>query len=202
MDKDQYDERAERLLPWVRLDWLPKCRIYPDGSIWSEQRQILHRMRTSVDHKGYNRVRLTVGNKYKTFLAHRLVCEAFHGKPPAGTETRHLDGNKRNNHESNLCWGTASENAHDRKRHGTERARENGLLTRKVLQKQKSRTLEAKRSPRGDEHGSSKLSVADVKQIRKWISEGAYTSDLASLYGVSRTTIQRVVNGSLWRHVA
>lgn len=101
-----------------------------------------------------------------------------------------------------FCWGTASENAHDRKRHGTERARENGLLTGKKLRKQKHEPLIIKRGPRGEEHGSSKLSAVDVRQIRKWIADGAYTSDLAGLYGVSRTTIQRVANGSLWRHVA
>jgi hypothetical protein len=44
---------------------------------------------------------------------------AFTGENPADLETRHMDGNPGNNALGNLAFGTASENAHDRVRHGT-----------------------------------------------------------------------------------
>ncbi len=43
--------------------------------------------------------------------AHRLVCEAFWGPPPApGLEADHKDGTKSNNHYENLEWVTDPEN--------------------------------------------------------------------------------------------
>ena len=57
----------------------------------------------------------------RVFSVHRLVALAFHGTPPPEHEVRHLDGNPLNNHAHNLTWGTKSENANDRKRHGTDR---------------------------------------------------------------------------------
>lgn len=47
-----------------------------------------------------------------------LVGEAFLGPRPDGLETRHLDGNPANNSARNLRYGTKSENAQDRVRHG------------------------------------------------------------------------------------
>ena len=47
----------------------------------------------------------------KTRRVARLVCEAFHGKPPfEGADTMHLDENSRNNCPTNLAWGTRQEN--------------------------------------------------------------------------------------------
>ena len=41
---------------------------------------------------------------------HRLVAGAFIPKPAGHTVVNHLDGNKRNNHVSNLEWVTTSKN--------------------------------------------------------------------------------------------
>jgi hypothetical protein len=51
--------------------------------------------------------------------AHHLVLLAFVGPRPEGMETRHLDGNPRNNSLSNLAYGTHTENMQDKIRHGT-----------------------------------------------------------------------------------
>lgn len=49
---------------------------------------------------------------------YQLVLLAFVGPCPEGQECRHLDGNCQNNRLDNLKWGTRSENARDRVRHG------------------------------------------------------------------------------------
>lgn len=49
---------------------------------------------------------------------HILVLEAFVGPRPGGMFALHRDDNKRNNHLSNLYWGTSSQNGHDRVRNG------------------------------------------------------------------------------------
>lgn len=52
-------------------------------------------------------------------MVHRLVGEAFLGPMPEGLETRHLDGNCRNNAAYNLKYGTHAENMADQILHGT-----------------------------------------------------------------------------------
>lgn len=67
---------------------------------------------------GYLEVRLSVDAVPVKHWVHRLVLEAFVGPRPDGTECCHIDGNASNNHVSNLYWGTKSQNAQDRVRHG------------------------------------------------------------------------------------
>lgn len=61
---------------------------------------------------------LVVNLKQHSRRIHRLVLEAFIGSCPRGYECRHLDGNRQNNKLTNLTWGTRSENAQDRIKHG------------------------------------------------------------------------------------
>ena len=58
---------------------------------------------------GYLRISLSRDGKEKRFLVHRLVADAFIGKND-GLEINHKDGNKANNHFSNLEWVTRGEN--------------------------------------------------------------------------------------------
>lgn len=82
--------------------------------------RIQSKMRTlSTDRSGYQIVSLPVGSKSRRKYVHHIVLDAFVGLRPPHTECRHLDGNPQNNRLENLAWGTASENAHDRVRHGT-----------------------------------------------------------------------------------
>lgn len=64
---------------------------------------------------GYLSVYLGGGSQF----VHRLVLLAFRGEPQEGEETRHLNGDQYDNRLENLAWGTRSENALDRVRHGT-----------------------------------------------------------------------------------
>jgi hypothetical protein len=50
---------------------------------------------------------------------HQLVARTFLG-PPRGLETRHLNGDCRDNRLENLAYGTRAENAQDMVRHGTQ----------------------------------------------------------------------------------
>jgi len=52
-----------------------------------------------------------IGNKGRYRLIHRLVAEAFILNPEKRSDVHHIDGNKRNNHYSNLEWWTTHQTA-------------------------------------------------------------------------------------------
>jgi hypothetical protein len=70
-----------------------------------------------VDEHGYLKVRLTLNGRRLKRSVHRLVALAWLSGTPQH-DVRHLDGNKHNNHASNLAWGSQRDNAADRERHG------------------------------------------------------------------------------------
>ena len=68
-------------------------------------------LKFSYDKQGYKRVGLSMGcYKTKTIKIHRLVAQAFIPNPENKGDVNHIDGNKSNNHYSNLEWCSAKEN--------------------------------------------------------------------------------------------
>jgi hypothetical protein len=107
---------------------------------------------------------------------HTAVCIAFHGPRPDGLIVRHLDGNLLNNQAHNLRWGTQEENEADKILHGT--------------------------APRGENHGAVKLTEKQVKEIRSAPDRWGINQELASRYGVARSTISNIRTGRNWRHLS
>lgn len=69
----------------------------------------------------YPRVNLSGGpGRVHEARVHSLVMAAFVGPLELGMHVRHLDGNPWNCHLSNLAYGTPSENAYDKVRHGRD----------------------------------------------------------------------------------
>ena len=59
----------------------------------------------------YKQVSLWKENKGTSYYVHRLVAEAFIPNPEDKPEVNHIDGNRQNNHISNLEWVTSGENS-------------------------------------------------------------------------------------------
>lgn len=97
-----------------------------------------------VNKKGYNQVCVSLGSrdKKKVFRIHKAVAETFISNPNNKKEVNHKDGNKNNNHVSNLEWVTPSENV--------QHACQNGLHTPLY----------------GVDNGRAKLTQDDVNYIR------------------------------------
>lgn len=115
-----------------RLDHIdPAYGVQDDGKVFSnksgQRRELsggVSRYKTDrPDSIGYKVVTLSVNGKCTTHTVHRLVAIAFIPNPNGKPFVNHLDGNKHNNHVSNLEWVTGSEN--------TQHAWDTGLLTRK-----------------------------------------------------------------------
>lgn len=104
---------------------------------------------------------------------HRLILETFTGPCPNGMECRHWDGDPHNNRWENLLWGTPLENSADRRRHG--------------------------RMPIPHESKFAKLKPADIPVIRQLSAGGAATRPIAARFGVSHSTIIKVLHGRTWR---
>ncbi len=122
---------------------------------------------------GYSRINLCRDGKAKDYLVHRLVANSFvfNEDPSNKIEVNHKNGDKECNEHSNLEWCTSREN----KLH----AFRTGLSSQKL----------------GEAHPMSKVSDAQVLEIRELYSTGGFTQmKLAEIFGVGRTTIYEVLN--------
>jgi hypothetical protein len=125
---------------------------------------------------GYYTVTLYKDGKGKTFLVHRLVAGAFVEGYAPGLEVCHNDGDRSNNHYTNLRWDTRAGNCADRVKHGTHQ--------------------------RGECNVKSKLTPEQVLEIRPLYATGDYTQkQLAKMFGVHDTLIGKIVNRKIWKHI-
>jgi hypothetical protein len=159
----------------------PNYRVSRAGVVYSRARTgKWHRLKPFLDTHGYPTVVLyRRGNggavEDANRSVHRLVLEAFVGPRPAGMQCRHLDGDPRNNRLSNLCWGTPCENAADAARHG--------------------------RTPRGERNGSAVLTDAQARRVYElYRSDVPDRAELARMFGVSWSCVNRIVSGAAWCH--
>jgi hypothetical protein len=107
------------------------------------------------------------GDNYRNYFVHQLVTDAFLGPIPENMEVRHLNGVKTDNFPENLAYGTRQDNADDRKRQG--------------------------KYYKGENHHNSKLTMKQVKQIRKLRKEKIKIKYLAERFKVSIPTIESIV---------
>lgn len=71
---------------------------------------------SGTSHNGYARITFRDGRSHSV---HRLVLETFGSPRPEGCQAAHQDGNRKNNHISNLRWMTPVENNLQKHQHGT-----------------------------------------------------------------------------------
>jgi len=153
--------------------------VSEDGKVFSTKNEKVKELKPYL--MGHDRskrlaVGLTNGNIRKNFTIHRLIATVFHGPCPDGMECCHNDGDPFNNHRDNLRWDTRKNNEADKKLHGT--------------------------STVGSKNGLSKLTEADVLQIRATYAAGGITQKtLAKQYRVSHTVIGDIINRKNWTHI-
>jgi hypothetical protein len=124
------------------------------------------------DAKGYLQIHLCDGRgRVKTERIHTLVALAFLGERPYKNVVRHIDSNPSNNHITNLSYGTYLDNENDKIQNGTWNTR----------------------------NGGAKIKPQQVLEIRNKAEKGESQKNLALEYGVSRPTITRIINNTIWR---
>ena len=142
------------------------------GRVKSCKRGKVKIMKPSLIRHGYLRVDLYKDGRQKCFLVHRLVAELFIANPEGKPEVNHLDGDKLNNHVSNLEWTTSREN--------TQHA------------------LASRLSPLGEDRTQAKLTNKQVVFIRN-NPDGLTTVELAEMFGVCDETISKIQLGKRYK---
>lgn len=85
-------------------------KITKEGKVISLKHKNEIELKGEIDKDGYRRVLIYVEGKRKKFFVHRLVAEQYIPNPENKPQVNHKDGNKLNNHYSNLEWVTNKEN--------------------------------------------------------------------------------------------
>jgi hypothetical protein len=158
-----------------------RMRVMPSGCIeWTG----------NIDGTGYGRFCF----KRKIELAHRAAWRLLKGAIPAGACLLHKCDNPPCVNPDHLFLGDRGDNARDMASKG-----------RQWIQQRPERRLDTlvcpmELRPRGETHGMSKLTTAQVVVIRERSSRGERGIHLAAEYGVARTLIGMIINGQLWRH--
>lgn len=129
---------------------------------------------TPIIRDGYLTVNLPKKGGKAIRRIHRLVLEMFVGPCPAGHIACHRNGDRLNNALTNLYWGTHQTISDDAVRHGTK--------------------------ARG-ERLHSKLTEAEVVQIRRLRTEGQSMRVIADRFEVSESNVRAIVRGRTWRHL-
>lgn len=152
------------------------------GIVYSEKTGKLKKLSPILTHYGYYDVGLTNSSGTKKICIHRLVAESFIDNSLNLPQVNHIDGNKLNNHVSNLEWCTAKDNL--------KHARENGLNNSKPTPNGK-----------GEKNSRSKLTESLVLEIRQKATEGVTHKQLGIDYGVAESTISGIVSRIRWAHI-
>jgi len=83
-----------------------------NGSVWSYRKNDW--LRSSLNGTGYHKVHLWKNRKMKTHLVHRLVVQTFLENYSNDLDVDHINGDKLNNHISNLRMVTHQQNHFNR----------------------------------------------------------------------------------------
>lgn len=111
------------------------------------------------------------------FVAYEFVEENRIENPSFDYTVNHKDGNKSNNHFSNLEWMTRGEN--------TSHAHRTGLMDMIY----------------GENHSQAKLTDDKVRHIRRMRKHGTSYNKIARFFGVSKKTIININHNRIWKHV-
>lgn len=126
---------------------------------------------------GYLTVSLKTNERQISYCVQILVLEAFVCPRPEGMMGLHSDAIRTNNKLDNLRWGTSSDNAQDQIKNNTFNF------------------------SKGEKHQLAKLSNKTVLEIKKLISIGERSCDIARKMNLPQRQISKIKTGTRWSHL-
>lgn len=157
--------------------------ITKDGRVFNTRTD--YEIKIGIGKNGYPFVDLWKSNKPKRMYIHRLLAETFI-EPFIGETVNHIDGDKTNNHLSNLEWSTYKENnAH---------AYKTGLKTisDELAAAHGKRLGERNKS---NSYRSIPIDVFDLND--NFIASYKSIKESAETLGINRVTVMRALKGEV-----
>lgn len=157
---------------WTKIEGFTRYYISSMGRIWNGERIMVQ----STDKERYLLITLKNKKYKKTFRVHRLVGIYFIPNPDNKPEINHLDYNVQNNECYNIQWSTRKENM--------EHAAKNGLV--------------GKHNRFGENNGRAKINLKIAEEIRQFGLKNYNRKNIASIFNVSLSTIDRILTNKTW----
>jgi hypothetical protein len=151
-----------------------RVRSCMEKSVKAERTDRWHICKTGGSRNVYPALCVRINLKTKRARVHRLVAKAFIPNPEGKPQVAHEDGDRSNNHVSNLRWATAKENDQDKEKHGT------------VM--------------RGERNANAKLTHNGVLNAKRMREEGHSYESIGKHFGLHRETIRLALTGKTWHH--
>jgi len=117
----------------------------------------------------YLHVGLRRDGKTFTKSIHRLVCSAFNGPAPVGSDCSHINGDDKDNRPSNLIWESRKKNCLRKISHGTDDC--------------------------GSRNKRAMFTKEDILQIRKLLKDGTTHKDISRKFDCDERDIGKIKRG-------
>ena len=163
----------------------PNYSVTEDGRVISTQRvagrsgkgisTICKELSILHNQSGYCMVNLTKEKKSKTRYVHRLVAQAYLENQNNLPQVNHKDGNKDNNHYTNLEWCTSL--------HNNLHALEKGLRT----------------GLKGETNSQAKITELEAIEIIKLILEGLSNIEIADMFDLHDRYVSLIRGKKRWK---
>jgi hypothetical protein len=139
-----------------------------------------------TNHSGYGRFMVKTPSKRFTARAHRIAWALTHGDIPDGVLVCHKCDNPKCVNPGHLFLGDHIANQRDKMDKGRAKWSPNGR----------------REWPKGQETPTAKLTDEDVRAILMALERGGISgSELARIYGVTRSAISLIRQGKTWTHL-
>lgn len=180
INNNYIDFNNRDLIRWVYINgYKTKYMVTINGEVISIRKDTKKILKPCIDKDGYHHVMIYLDGIAYNRSVHRLVALAFIDNPDGKPEVNHKDGNKNNNHASNLEWTTTKENI--------GHAWDTGLSNAKI----------------GTEHPESIYSDKQIKKVCKMLENNKYSmKEISEKTKVSYTVVKQIKNRVLWKHIS
>ncbi len=155
----------------------PRYFVTKGGGVYSTKSGDYVRLKPALRSSGYLGLCLSTDNVIYRRDIHRLIAEVLLSNWAPNLQVNHLNGIKTDNRLENLEMCTQSQNI----RHAFDNNLHSGF---------------------GETHCHSKLTIDNVKEIKKLLKKGELQQNtIAQLFKVSKQTINNIRFNKIWRSV-